>query len=144
MPGGRPRKASRSTSRNKPKKRDMSLMTTMKISRHLMQNIEEKSNHDESVDQTIKRVLKIGSKGKLKPKGPLPPTTTIKVSRETMEYIKERTKPKESREMTLARLFGVTPDDGNLLSEPASVPKGVDRESAAVQPNDGNVAGVKS
>lgn len=115
-------------------------MTTMKVSRRVMQTIDEKSTPDESVDQALRRILKIGNSQKVKPKGPLPPTTTIKVSREVMKRIKKEAKPKESREMTLGRLLGVDADDGNLLPVPASVPQGMDRESVSVQPNDGNVA----
>lgn len=115
-------------------------MTTMKVSRRVIQRIEEISTSDESVDQTIRRFLKIGNNHQAKPKGPLSATTTIKVSRQTMKHIKREAKPKESREMTLGRLIGVAPDDGNLLSRPSSVPEGMNREAMTVQPNDGNVA----
>lgn len=112
--------------------------TTIKVSRRVIQFIEDKATQDESIDETLRRLLKMSGNGHPKPKGPLPMTTTIKVSREVMKRIKSKAKVKESRDMTLGRLLGVEPDDGNL-PKAASVPSGLEREATSVQPNDGNV-----
>lgn len=112
--------------------------TTIKVSRRVMKYIEANSMPDESVDETLRRLLKLATNGHPKPQGPLPMTTTIKVSKTVMSHIRDSAKIKESRDMTLGRLLGVEADDGNL-PRAASVSKGMDRKSVSVQPKDGNV-----
>lgn len=114
--------------------------TTIKVSRRVMTYIENNSHSDESVDEALRRLLKLSGNGQPKPQGPLPMTTTIKVSKTVMGHIRKNAKIKESRDMTLGRLLGVEHQDGNLPTA-ASVPKGMDRKSARVQPHDGNVRG---
>lgn len=79
-----------------------------------MRHIETSSKDHESVDETIKRVLKLVTETKSGPPPPPPLTTTIKVSRMVMNFIKEEANPEESRDQTLARLFGIEQDDGNV------------------------------
>lgn len=112
--------------------------TTIKVSRRVMKYIEASALQDESVDETLRRLLKLATNGHPKPQGPLPMTTTIKVSNTVMGHIRDSAKAKESRDMTLGRLLGVEAEDGNL-PRPASVTKGMDRKSTSVQPKDGNV-----
>lgn len=126
------------TSRVSKKKATNPTTTTIKVSRRVMKYIEANSNQDESVDETLRRLLKLATNGHPKPQGPLPMTTTIKVSNTVMGHIRDKAKAKESRDMTLGRLLGIEPEDGNLSGSKTS-PTGLDRESAAVKPNDGNV-----
>lgn len=112
--------------------------TTIKVSRRVMKYIEANSQEDESIDETLRRLLKLATNGHPKPQGPLPMTTTIKVSKTVMSHIRKSAKVKESRDMTLGRLLGVEVEDGNLPAA-ASVTKGMDRKSTSVKPNDGNV-----
>lgn len=123
----------------KPKKEvRVPTTTTIKVSRRVMKHIEASALPDESVDETLRRLLKLATNGHPKPQGPLPMTTTIKVSKVVMSHIRDSAKLKESRDMTLGRLLGVEPDDGNL-PRAASGTKGMDRKSVSVQPKDGNV-----
>lgn len=122
----------------KKDKKKFPMTTTIKVSRRVMKHIETNALHDESVDETLRRLLKLATNGHPKPQGPLPMTTTIKVSTIVMGHIKESAKAKESRDMTLGRLLGIEAEDGNVPNA-ASVPKGIDRKSASVKPNDGNV-----
>lgn len=122
----------------KVQKSKIPMTTTIKVSRRVMKHIEASALHDESVDETLRRLLKLATNGQPKPQGPLPMTTTIKVSKIVMGHIRDRAKAKESRDMTLGRLLGIEAEDGNL-PQAASVPKGMDRESTSVKPNDGNV-----
>lgn len=112
--------------------------TTIKVSRRVMQFIEEHAGGDESVDGTLRRLLKLEHNGQLKPPAPIPMTTTIKVSKSVMKFIRKKAKVKESRDMTLGRLLGVAPEDGNL-PKPASTAEGINRKSMSVRPDDGNV-----
>jgi len=122
----------------KAKKSKTPMTTTIKVSRRVMKHIEASALHDESVDETLRRLLKLATNGHPKPQGPLPMTTTIKVSKIVMGHIRDRAKAKESRDMTLGRLLGIEAEDGNF-PQAASVPKGMDRTSTSVKPNDGNV-----
>ena len=112
--------------------------TTIKVSRRVMKHIESSARQDESVDETLRRLLKLGGLEAPKPEGPLPMTTTIKVSKTVMSHIKKAAKTAESRDMTLGRLLGVPAEDGNL-PKAASVVPGLNRKSIMVKPNDGNV-----
>lgn len=112
--------------------------TTIKVSRRVMKFIEDHAQSDESVDDTLRRLLKLASVVEPKPPGPIPMTTTIKVSKSVMKFIRKSAKIKESRDMTLGRLLGVAPEDGNL-PKPASVAEGINRKSTSVKPDDGNV-----
>lgn len=126
------------TRRVKTKKNDrVTTTTTIKVSRRVMKHIEASALPDESVDETLRRLLKLATNGQPKPQGPLPMTTTIKVSKTVMSHIRDSAKIKESRDMTLGRLLGVEAEDGNLPNA-ATISK-VDRKSASVQPKDGNV-----
>jgi len=112
--------------------------TTIKVSRRVMKHIETNALPDESVDETLRRLLKLATTGHPKPQGPLPMTTTIKVSKVVMSHIRDSAKDKESRDMTLGRLLGVQPEDGNFPSA-TSTSKRMDRKSVSVQPKDGNL-----
>lgn len=112
--------------------------TTIKVSRRVMKFIEDHANPDESVDGTLRRLLKLQQNGQQKPPGPIPMTTTIKVSKSVMKFIRTKAQVKESRDMTLGRLLGVAPEDGNL-PKPASVAQGINRKDTSVKPDDGNV-----
>ncbi len=112
--------------------------TTIKVSRRVMKHIENNALPDESVDETLRRLLKLATTGHPKPQGPLPMTTTIKVSKTVMAHIRDSAKEKESRDMTLGRLLGVQPEDGNFPN-PTSAHRRMDRKSVSVQPKDGNL-----
>lgn len=129
----------RPTKRRVSKKKSKSpTTTTIKVSRRVMKYIETNALQDESVDETLRRLLKLATNGQPKAQGPLPMTTTIKVSNTVMGHIREKAKAKESRDMTLGRLLGVELEDGNL-SGSKTAPTGLSRESTSVKPNDGNV-----
>jgi len=130
----------RPTRRVKTNKKEVRVptTTTIKVSRRVMKHIETKSLPDESVDETLRRLLKLATTGTPKPQGPLPMTTTIKVSKVVMAHIRDSAKEKESRDMTLGRLLGVQPEDGNFPA-PASAGRRMDRKSVGVQPKDGNL-----
>lgn len=129
----------RPTTRRVSKKKAKSpTTTTIKVSRRVMKYIEANASQDESVDETLRRLLKLATNGQPKPQGPLPMTTTIKVSSTVMGHIRDKAKAKESRDMTLGRLLGIEMEDGNLAGSTAT-PSGVNRESTSVKPNDGNV-----
>lgn len=87
--------------------------TTMKVSRRVISEVEKKSRPSESIDDTLKRLLKLVV-DKPRDKEPLPLATTIKVSRMVMDYIQEEAKENESRDNTLSRLLGIKQDDGNV------------------------------
>ena len=88
--------------------------TTIKVSRRLMRHIEGAAKPGESVDETLKRLLKLIRETKQKVTFPPPLTTTIKVSRMVMDYIQDEAKPGESRDHTLSRLLHVEQDNGNV------------------------------
>ena len=90
--------------------------TTIKISRKVMRHIDGASTPDESVDETLRRLLGL-SDGTEKPEGVPPPTTTIKVSKAVMKHIQTKSRPKESRDETLSRLLGIAQDDGNVRAK---------------------------
>lgn len=99
------------------KSKHVSKKTTLKVCRRLISHIQTESSQEESVDDTLRRLLKLaGSDGR---KGSaLPPlTTTIKISREVMDHIKDKAKLGESRDATLSRLLGVPEDDGNIREQ---------------------------
>lgn len=91
--------------------------TTIRVSRRIMRHIEENAYPDESVDDTLKRLLKLGKNGSAShgPKSP-PLMRTIKISKPILELIIKRAKPKEPRDHTLSRLLGIEKDDGNVTS----------------------------
>jgi hypothetical protein len=89
--------------------------TTIKISRKVMRHIDAAASVDESVDETLRRLLGL-SDGTEKPGGVPPPNTTIKVSK-VMNHIQQKAKPKESRDETLSRLLGIAQDDGNVRAK---------------------------
>lgn len=88
--------------------------TTIKVSRKVMRHIESVSKPSESVDDTLRRMLKLISEEDQKPVLPPPLTTTIKVSRMVMNHIIKQSKKEESRDHTLCRLLGIEQDDGNV------------------------------
>jgi ribosomal protein S10 len=79
-----------------------------------MRHIETHSKADESIDETLKRLLKLVTENKSGPPAPPPLTTTIKVSRMVMNHIIKQSKTEESRDRTLSRLLGIEQDDGNV------------------------------
>jgi hypothetical protein len=79
-----------------------------------MRHIETASKPSESVDETLRRLLKLISEADQKPVPPPPLTTTIKVSRLVMNHIIKQSKKEESRDHTLCRLLGIEQDDGNV------------------------------
>lgn len=88
--------------------------TTIKVSRRLMRHIEAQADPEESIDDTLKRLLKLVPAPKERPYRPPPLTTTIKVSRMVMDYIEKESKKAESRDHTLSRLLKVERDNGNI------------------------------
>jgi hypothetical protein len=90
--------------------------TTIRVSRRIMHHIEENAHPEESVNDTLKRLLKIGKNGSAwgGPKAP-PLMRTIKVEKDILDLIIKRAKPKEPRDHTLSRLLGLAKDDGNVM-----------------------------
>jgi hypothetical protein len=91
--------------------------TTIKVSRKTMRYIEANSKPWESVDDFLKRDLKLVKVDTAKPFPPPSLTTTIKVSRTVMDHIIESSKPDESRDRTLSRLLKIEQDDGNVKTK---------------------------
>lgn len=91
-------------------------ITTIKVSRRVKRYIDSQAKSDESVDETLLRLFKLGN-GVERPVEVPAPTTTIKVSTIIMKYIKKLSKPKESRDQTISRLLGIAEDDGNVREE---------------------------
>lgn len=91
--------------------------TTIKVSRRVMRHIETSSKPSESIDETLKRLLKLISEDHAKPVVPPPLTTTIKVSRMVMNHIIKKSRVEESRDHTLSRLLGIPRDDGNVRAK---------------------------
>lgn len=84
-----------------------------------MRHIEENANPEESVDDTLQRLLKIRKNGAAHGEDKAPPLMrTIKVSKPVLELIIRRAKPKEPRDHTLSRLLGLQKDDGNVSCLP--------------------------
>lgn len=96
--------------------------TTIKVSRRVIRHIETHGKPSESIDQTLKRLLKLVT-DELKPPVPPPLTTTIKVSRLLMNYIIKQSKETESRDHTISRLLGIEQDDGNIKGKADEKPK---------------------
>lgn len=88
--------------------------TTIKVSRRLMRHIEKQSKPGESVDDTLKRLLKLIKETRQIISPPPPLTTTIKVSRLVMDHIQDKAEPQESRDQTLSRLLHVEQENGNV------------------------------
>lgn len=87
--------------------------TTIKVSRRVIRHIEVHGKPSESIDETLKRLLKlVTDEPKVLPPPPL--TTTIKVSRMVMNFIIKQSKETESRDHTISRLLGIEQDDGNI------------------------------
>jgi hypothetical protein len=87
-------------------------MTTLKVSRRILDHIESQAFPDESVDETLRRLLGM-TKGDPRPREKSP-TSIIKVSREVLRYIIRASKDGELRNQTLCRLLGLPDDDGNI------------------------------
>ena len=112
--------------------------TTIKVSRRVMRHIDTNASPDESVDETLRRLLGLGS-GESKPAEVPPPTTTIKVSDVVMKHIKTEAKRKESRDQTLSRLLRIDPDGGNVGEDLATSTKGVSKILKSAERVAGNV-----
>jgi len=91
-----------------------------------MRHIDTNSSQDESVDETLRRLLGLAS-GETRPAEVPPPTTTIKVSDIVMKHIKVHCKGKESRDQTLSRLLKIDQDGGNVGEDVATSMKGVSK-----------------
>lgn len=89
--------------------------TTIRVSRRIMRHIESNSRPEESVNDTIKRLLKISRNGSpaAQPKA-RPLMVTVKVEKCVLDKIVDEAKPKEPRVHTLSRLLGLSQDDGNV------------------------------
>lgn len=112
--------------------------TTIKVSRRVMRHIDTNSSQDESVDETLRRLLGLAS-GETRPPEVPPPTTTIKVSDIVMKHIKVHCKGKESRDQTLSRLLKIDQDGGNVGEDFAASTKGVTKILKSAERVAGNV-----
>lgn len=92
--------------------RSKKTVTTIKVSGKVIQFIESKSASGESIDETIRRLLRLSHNGELPQR--IMEARTIKISRETMDFLLKKAKPKESRDVTLSRLLGLKPADENV------------------------------
>lgn len=96
------------------KSKKNSKKTTLKVCRRLISHIQTESGQEESVDDTLRRLLNLGENEDKRGSTPPALTTTIKISREVMDHIKDKSKEGESRDATLCRLLGVPENDGNI------------------------------
>jgi hypothetical protein len=87
-------------------------MTTIRVSWRIMRFIAARALPDESVDSTLRRLLRIDGVRAV-PRRPDPVTATIKISRAIMDRIVKESRSRESRDETLSRLLRIAHDDGN-------------------------------
>jgi len=107
-----------------------------------MRHIDANASPDESVDETLRRLLGLGG-AESKPAEVPPPTTTIKVSDIVMKHIKIEAKRKESRDQTLSRLLKIDQDGGNVGEDLAASTKGVSKILKSAERVAGNVRARK-
>jgi negative regulator of replication initiation len=92
--------------------------TTVKISRPVEKYIQKHSGPGESVDYTLRKLLKM----KVPPvvKKVNSDTTIVKISRGVMDHIERKSRIGESRDITLRRLLGFPNHNGNGKAEAQS------------------------
>lgn len=113
--------------------------TTIKITKRLMRHIETKSQTEESVDATLRRLLRLKKNGEQRARRNFSNMMLIKVSRVVMDHIVRKSRPKESRDQTLGRLLGVPGDDGNVIKREDSQRDHMLARIPESRRNDGNV-----
>lgn len=91
--------------------------TTIRVTRRLVNHIYAQMRPDESVNDTVERLLDL-KRPDGRPKK-VTAVTTIKISRVVLRKIVRETRKKESRGQTLGRLLGVAHDDGNVMEKPS-------------------------
>lgn len=84
-------------------------ITTIKVSRRVIVHIIENGQRGESVDETLRRLLRVGGNGQKKPKE-IPDYSIVKISRALMNRIMRNAREGEMRDETLCRLLGIPLD----------------------------------